>query len=148
MAEDYEDFLMRGLDRAGGIVPGGGEGISKGGGEPSAISPVSRTVVALISGETRMKDQVLNAVERGEIEAVFTVDALVEGADLHMFRHQLGARPTFSRIKKGQERGRINRRGPDEVGPKGELLQDQPRILFDVIDGIQVLIGHSSNTEM
>lgn len=91
-------------------------------------------VIALVSGRTSIRDEVLEAVARGEVEAVFTVDALVEGADLHMFRHQLGGRPTFSRIKKGQERGRINRRAPDEVGPKGELKSDPPRILFDVID--------------
>jgi superfamily II DNA or RNA helicase len=91
-------------------------------------------IAAVISGGTRNRDEILKAVERGEVEAVFTVDALVEGADLHMFRHQLGARPTLSRIKKGQERGRINRRGLQEVGPRGELLEDPPRILFDVVD--------------
>jgi len=92
-------------------------------------------IVAIVSGQSgAQRDLVLQAVGRGEIEAVFTVDALVEGADLHMFKHQLGARPTFSRIKRGQERGRINRRGPDEVLPQGELLQDPPRILFDVVD--------------
>lgn len=92
-------------------------------------------VVAIISGQSgAQRDPVLQAVERGEIEAVFTVNALVEGADLHMFRQQLGARPTFSRILRGQERGRINRRGPDEVSAQGELLQDPPRILFDVVD--------------
>ncbi|MCE9625390.1 MAG: DEAD/DEAH box helicase family protein [Deltaproteobacteria bacterium] len=92
-------------------------------------------IVALVSGITQgQKDPVLQAVERGEIEAVFTVDALVEGADLFMFSHQIGARPTFSRFKKGQERGRINRRGPDEVSAEGQLLRDPPKILFDVAD--------------
>lgn len=94
-------------------------------------------IVAIVSGQTRTRGKILEAVERGEVEAVFTVDALVEGADLHMFRHQLGARPTFSRIKRGQERGRINRRGPGEVGPGGVLIHDPPRILFDVIDRFQ-----------
>ncbi|MFO1463580.1 MAG: DEAD/DEAH box helicase family protein [bacterium] len=92
-------------------------------------------IVAVVSGMTQgQRDPVLEAVERGEIEAVFTVDALVEGADLYMFSHQIGARPTFSRFKKGQERGRINRRGPNEVGTEGQLLLDTPKILFDVVD--------------
>ncbi|MCE9626128.1 MAG: DEAD/DEAH box helicase family protein, partial [Deltaproteobacteria bacterium] len=92
-------------------------------------------IVALVSGMTQgQKDPVLQAVERGEIEAVFTVDALVEGADLYMFSHQIGARPTFSRFKKGQERGRINRRGPDETSSEGKLLKDPPKILFDLVD--------------
>ncbi len=92
-------------------------------------------IVALVSGITQgQKDPVLQAVVRGEIEAVFTVDALVEGADLYMFSHQIGARPTFSRFKKGQERGRINRRGPDETSSDGKLLKDPPKILFDVVD--------------
>ncbi|MCC6273415.1 MAG: DEAD/DEAH box helicase family protein, partial [Deltaproteobacteria bacterium] len=91
-------------------------------------------VTAVVSGQTRIRDEILRSVEAGEIEAVFTVDALVEGADLFMFRNQVGARPTFSRIKRAQERGRINRRGPGETDARGRLLQDPPRILFDVID--------------
>lgn len=92
-------------------------------------------VVALVSGITAgQKDPVLQAVANEEIEAVFTVDALAEGADLYMFSHQIGGRPTFSRFKKGQERGRTNRRGPDEVTKDGKLLKDPPKILFDVVD--------------
>jgi superfamily II DNA or RNA helicase len=92
-------------------------------------------IVTIVSGVTKgQKDPILEAVKRGEIEAVFTVDALVEGADLYMFTHLLGSRSTFSPTKKGQEKGRVNRRDPDEVSPQGQLLKDTPRILFDVID--------------
>ncbi len=92
-------------------------------------------VIAVVSGKSgAQKGKVLEAADKGEIEAAFTVDALVEGADLYMFTHQIGGRPTFSRIKKGQERGRTNRRNPNEVSNEGVLLRDPPRILFDVID--------------
>ncbi|PIR18445.1 MAG: hypothetical protein COV46_00130, partial [Deltaproteobacteria bacterium CG11_big_fil_rev_8_21_14_0_20_49_13] len=53
-------------------------------------------IVAIVSGHTHdgVLKSVLSAVERGEIEAVFNVDVLSEGADLHMFSHLVGARPT------------------------------------------------------
>jgi superfamily II DNA or RNA helicase len=91
-------------------------------------------VLALVSGDTKTRKQLFNEAKAGRIEAVFSVDALVEGSDLYMFTHQLGARATFSSIKKGQERGRINRRGPDELTNDGVIASDPPKILFDVID--------------
>ncbi|MFO1519382.1 MAG: hypothetical protein U1F57_06960 [bacterium] len=91
-------------------------------------------IVALVSGETKAREVLFHAVKTGKIEAVFSVDALVEGSDLYMFTHQVGARPTFSPIKKGQERGRINRRGPEELTHDGVIASDPPKILFDVID--------------
>ncbi|OGQ05483.1 MAG: hypothetical protein A3F82_00245 [Deltaproteobacteria bacterium RIFCSPLOWO2_12_FULL_44_12] len=96
-------------------------------------------IVVIVSGETRkeIREQILTAVEKGEIEAVFNVDVWLEGADLYMFTHLLGSRPTFSRFKKAQERGRLNRRGPKEVSHKGELLSDKPKIIFDIVDRYQ-----------
>ncbi len=96
----------------------------------------SDAITAVISGETprKVRDEILEAVERGEIEAVFNVDVWAEGADLYPFTHLLGARPSFSKIKKGQEMGRLNRRGPSDVGEDGELIRDRPKILFDVVD--------------
>jgi len=93
-------------------------------------------IVAIVSGHTHdgVLKSVLSAVERGEIEAVFNVDVLSEGADLHMFSHLVGARPTFSTIRKGQERGRVNRRGPEDVTRDGQILNDRPKIIFDVED--------------
>jgi len=91
-------------------------------------------IVTVVSGDTRVRDEILAAVERGEIETVFTVNALVEGSDLYMFRNMIGNRPTFSPYLKGQERGRISRRGPGEVSPEGRLLQDEPRLLLDLYD--------------
>jgi len=93
-------------------------------------------IVAIVSGSTSrdILKEILSAVERGEIEAVFNVDVLSEGADLHMFSHLVGARPTFSTIRKGQERGRVNRRGPEDVTRDGQILNDRPKIIFDVED--------------
>ncbi len=93
-------------------------------------------ILAIVSGDTsrEMRDEILKGVERGEIEAVFNVDVWAEGADLYPFTHLLGARPTFSRIKKGQEMGRLNRRGPSDVGEDGRLISDRPKILFDIVD--------------
>lgn len=93
-------------------------------------------LVAIVSGETapEVRTEILAAVEHGEIEAVFNVDVWYEGADLYMFTHLLGARPTFSRVKKAQERGRVNRRGPTEVSAAGVLQRDPPKLCYDVID--------------
>ncbi|OGQ04685.1 MAG: hypothetical protein A2979_02485 [Deltaproteobacteria bacterium RIFCSPLOWO2_01_FULL_45_74] len=93
-------------------------------------------VIAIVSGETKkeIREKILSAVEKGEVEAVFNVDVWLEGADLYMFTHLLGSRPTFSRFKKGQERGRLNRRGPKEVSRRGELLLDKPKIIFEILD--------------
>jgi len=93
-------------------------------------------VIAMVSGRTpeKVRQKVLEAAARGEVEAVFSVDLWYEGADLYMFSHIVGSRPTFSRYKKGQERGRANRRGPDDVSPEGVLRNDKPKILFDVVD--------------
>lgn len=91
-------------------------------------------IVALVSGNTKPRNVLFEAVKSGKIEGVFSVDALVEGADLYMFTHQLGARPTFSPIKKGQERGRINRRCSNELTQDGVIASDPPKLLFDVVD--------------
>lgn len=93
-------------------------------------------VVAVVSGTTseRLRDEILKASEQGEVETVFNVDVWREGADLYMFTHLLGGRPTFSPYVKGQERGRLNRRGPHDVSRRGWLRNDLPKIIFDVID--------------
>ncbi len=142
LAEDYVRYFARDAGDLGGrrlLILGKNRGKISAKELQEALSQYREGkidgIVALVSGMTEgQKNPVVQAVERGEIEAVFTVDALVEGADLYMFSHQIGARPTFSRYKKGQERGRINRRGPDETSSDGKLLKDPPKILFDVVD--------------
>lgn len=93
-------------------------------------------VAAVVSKSTppSLRADILAAGQAGEIEAVFNVKLWGEGADLPWVTHQVGAKPTFSSIDKAQEMGRSNRRTDDEVSPQGELLDDRPRILFDVVD--------------
>lgn len=93
-------------------------------------------ITVVVSGKTneKVRNAVLSVATSGEIEAVFNVDVWFEGADLWMFTHLVGARPTFSRYKKAQERGRVNRRGPNEFTRDGMLIIDRPRIVFDVMD--------------
>ncbi|MDO8527991.1 MAG: DEAD/DEAH box helicase family protein [Deltaproteobacteria bacterium] len=101
-------------------------------------------IAVVVSGQTSpaLRQTILEMTEEGIIEAVFNVDVWYEGSDLYMFSHLVGSRPTFSRFKKGQERGRLNRRGPDEVTPEGRLLSDPPKILFDVKDEYKSMEHH------
>ncbi len=144
LAEDYRNYFLQGGEgtlRKRNLIGLGGDKGKISAKELEAGLTRFRSgeidgITALVSGHTKeqQREQIFQAVARGEIEAVFTVDALVEGADLYMFSHQLGARPTFSAIKKAQERGRIKRRGPDEIDSDGKILRNPPKILFEVAD--------------
>lgn len=102
------------------------------------------SLIAIVSGYTPrdIQDRILvglrkkrnGSSEGEEVEAVFTDRVWLEGADLWGIAHGVGSRATLSRFVKGQERGRLNRRGPDDVTQEGELLFDEPVLLFDVID--------------
>ncbi|MFH1654187.1 MAG: DEAD/DEAH box helicase family protein, partial [Pseudomonadota bacterium] len=130
MARSYKSYF----DREGRPLKIIGEDrgrISKG-----DIASLKTGAIAIVSGNTSdtVMQQLFKKVDEGKIEAVFTVDKLFEGADLWMFSHQVGGRPTYSMIKKGQERGRTNRRSPGDVTDDGRILRDAPKILFDVRD--------------
>jgi hypothetical protein len=130
MAKDYRSYFQKKGDgelrgRKIKILGEGGGKISQG--ELNKALQTYRKgeidgIVAIVSGQTQARvarkedkkpqDPILAAVERGEIEAVFTVDVYVEGADL-MFTHHIGARP-FSRIARAKKEG-APIEGPDEV---------------------------------